>query len=323
MPYSANTELPEAVRSVLPEEAQSIWRNAFNSAVYDQELSEERAFQVAWAAVENAGYEKGEDGRWIKKQMQGVGLLAAIALASLGSELEQPVRVRVNALGKWVHPVTGTFEVSADDVSNAVREFKARKNPLAVDYEHQTYQNPPVEAPAAGWVSDIADLGKGVFEYVISFTKRAAEKIKSGEYKFLSPVLFKARDRNTNKPIGMIFGVPALTNNPFFYNEQEPIKLNFGIAKESTMKEFLKKLFAKLGINASEDISEDKAIELIAAAAGKPAVVASKGILATLELPETATEDEIRGKILALKKPGDVVPMAQYRRRPASPESSA
>ncbi|MTH46288.1 putative cation transport regulator ChaB [Intestinirhabdus alba] len=74
MPYSAKSELPENVRSVLPSHAQDIYKEAFNSA-WDQYSDpadrrenagrEETAHKVAWAAVKKA-YRKGDD-KWHKK----------------------------------------------------------------------------------------------------------------------------------------------------------------------------------------------------------------------------------------------------------------
>lgn len=73
MPYARNADLPKGVRDALPEAAQDVFRAAFNSAL-ERHGEEERAFAVAWAAVRQAGWEKGEDGRWHKvtKDMQFV-----------------------------------------------------------------------------------------------------------------------------------------------------------------------------------------------------------------------------------------------------------
>jgi len=65
MPYRSNRELPEAVKNVLPQAAQSVWRNVFNSQ-QERGLSEERAFASAWAALKNQGWQKGDDGQWHK-----------------------------------------------------------------------------------------------------------------------------------------------------------------------------------------------------------------------------------------------------------------
>lgn len=76
MPYKKLSELPDSVRDNLPEKAQEIYKEAFNSA-WDQYADpddrrgdasrEEVAHRVAWSAVKNT-YEKDEDtGRWRRK----------------------------------------------------------------------------------------------------------------------------------------------------------------------------------------------------------------------------------------------------------------
>ncbi len=72
MPYSTNEDLPENVTNVLPEHAQDIFREAFNSAYDEYKDPEDRrgdasrdetARRVAWAAVKKK-YKKGEDDKW-------------------------------------------------------------------------------------------------------------------------------------------------------------------------------------------------------------------------------------------------------------------
>jgi len=76
MPYDSRKELPDSVKDNLPEQAQDIYRAAFNSAWQQyadpedrrgDESREETAHQVAWSAVKRR-YEKDEEsGRWKKK----------------------------------------------------------------------------------------------------------------------------------------------------------------------------------------------------------------------------------------------------------------
>jgi cation transport regulator len=66
MPYSSNSDLPEAVKNNLPAKAQSIFRAAFNSS-HASGKSEESSFKIGWSAVRNAGYKKDKSGNWIKK----------------------------------------------------------------------------------------------------------------------------------------------------------------------------------------------------------------------------------------------------------------
>lgn len=76
MPYSKTEDLPDSVRRHLPQHAQKIFMEAFNSA-WDEyanpekrrgdESREEAAMRVAWAAVKHE-YEKDEKtGDWKRK----------------------------------------------------------------------------------------------------------------------------------------------------------------------------------------------------------------------------------------------------------------
>lgn len=74
MPYTNLSELPDNVKSSLPEHAQEIYRAAFNSAwqqykdPHDRYADDDRetvAHKVAWSAVKEK-YEKRDD-HWIEK----------------------------------------------------------------------------------------------------------------------------------------------------------------------------------------------------------------------------------------------------------------
>lgn len=66
MPYKKNSDLPDSVKDNLPEHAQDIYREAFNSAL-EQYNEEETAHKVAWSAVKKKYTKQGE--RWVKKQI--------------------------------------------------------------------------------------------------------------------------------------------------------------------------------------------------------------------------------------------------------------
>jgi cation transport regulator len=65
MPYEKLTDLPDSVRDNLPQHAQEIYKEAYNSAE-EQYGEESRAHRVAWSAVEQK-YEKNEQGDWVSK----------------------------------------------------------------------------------------------------------------------------------------------------------------------------------------------------------------------------------------------------------------
>jgi cation transport regulator len=68
MPYSANEDLPPAVRNHLPDHAQAIYREVFNHA-WDECASEpdqeEIAHRVAWAAVKRKYLKVGSE--WVPR----------------------------------------------------------------------------------------------------------------------------------------------------------------------------------------------------------------------------------------------------------------
>ncbi len=75
MPYKNISDLPKSVRDHLPELAQEIFKEAFNSAWNEyidpgkrrgDDSREEVAYKIAWAAVKHQ-YVKSEDGNWHKK----------------------------------------------------------------------------------------------------------------------------------------------------------------------------------------------------------------------------------------------------------------
>ena len=65
MPYEKLTDLPDSVRNNLPEHAQDIYKEAYNSAE-EQYGEESRAHRVAWSAVEQK-YDKNDKGNWVSK----------------------------------------------------------------------------------------------------------------------------------------------------------------------------------------------------------------------------------------------------------------
>ena len=65
MPYERKTDLPESVKDNLPDHAQAIYKEAFNSAWDQYDHDESRAHRVAWGAVEKK-YHKTESGRWVE-----------------------------------------------------------------------------------------------------------------------------------------------------------------------------------------------------------------------------------------------------------------
>ncbi|HEX9798142.1 MAG TPA: ChaB family protein [Anaerolineales bacterium] len=65
MPYRSTRELPKSVKDNLPDHAQEIYKEAFNSAS-EQYEDESTAHRVAWSAVKKSYKKKGD--RWVRKE---------------------------------------------------------------------------------------------------------------------------------------------------------------------------------------------------------------------------------------------------------------
>ena len=76
MPYKTKKDLPDSVKDNLPEHAQEIYKEAYNSAWDQYDKPEERrgdasreetAHKVAWAAVKREYKKDNKSGKWTKK----------------------------------------------------------------------------------------------------------------------------------------------------------------------------------------------------------------------------------------------------------------
>jgi len=330
MTFKTIADLPAEIQAALPVEAQIIFLSAFNHATHDKGWEEDRALVYAWEEIVNRGYRLGSDGVWKRDEnsyfknidRQNVAILAGISITDqVTQNLEGEFEIQIAWLG---HLVQGNkeFDLTPEDFADAVKNFDASQNPLAIDYEHSTFVE-GAKAPAAGWAKKIIDKGaEGLFA-VVSWTKSAAEAIRAGEYKFISPVfLFRSRDTKTGENIGTKLGPLGLTNFPLI-DGMEPLTAKYKTSPETgkekeTMKEFLIKLLAKIGVDYDENMEPDKVIELIVAktAPGSDGQKALAAVMTALDLTGPASVDEIKGKILALKHPGNTVPaeeLAQAR----------
>jgi phage I-like protein len=152
----------------------------------------------------------------------------------------------------------------------------ARANPLAIDYEHQTFKSEEngQPAPAAGWIQSLEwREGQGLFAKV-QWTERAKQMIAAGEYKYISPAFKSAPEGGAPKEL-----LPAaLVNYPAIDGMQEVAlsaiaeKFNRPSSQENSMKELLAAVLAALGLK--EDVKQEDAVKAIAtlkADAGKKA----------------------------------------------------
>jgi len=217
-----------------------------------------------------------------------------------------PAEIQVIPAGRTITP-KGVFVLDQESAQAVISDFEAHKNDMVIDYEHQTLSDPPVEAPAAGWVKKLINKGADGIWGVIEWTGKARQYIENKEYRYVSPVFLKRKQ--DNKVVRLIN--VALTNQPNI-DGMVPLmnKSSLNCANEKTKREvsIMKNLWKLLGL--AEDAKEEEAIvavnkllaELSAGKAEGAAIVANKAVLDVLGLKEGATESEITGTIMAMKQ---------------------
>lgn len=109
----------------------------------------------------------------------------------------------------------GQFEFTRAHAEAAQRWFETIGRKLAIDYEHQSIDRlntrPDGLRPAAGWIGGLEVRDDGLWAVEVEWTPRAQELLKSGEYKYFSPVIFWAdAERSELASLGPV----ALTNDP-------------------------------------------------------------------------------------------------------------
>lgn len=239
-----------------------------------------------------------------------------------------PEVIRVLPKGH-VSSTKGDFEVDDRDIAGIIRQFKARRLDLVIDYEHQTLND--VQAPAAGWIKDLYP-GEDALMARVEWTKKGREYIANKEYRYLSPVvLVKKADQHA-----AVFHSAALTNTPAITGMFAIINSDaLSIEEEEEPRMELSALIELLGLEegtAEEDVlkrikelTQQAAEEGQGGQEGKegPAkegtqLVANKTVLDLLGLPEDARTEDVTARIMAFKA-GDSV----LQRRVAELEKQA
>ena len=113
-------------------------------------------------------------------------------------------------------PVAGeSFVFTATHAESARRWFQQMGRKLAIDYEHQTFDRlntrPDGLRPAAGWIGSLDVRDDGLWATDVTWTERAAELLRAGEYRYFSPVIFWTDEDHTDVSA---LGPVALTNDP-------------------------------------------------------------------------------------------------------------
>lgn len=133
--------------------------------------------------------------------------------------------VHIAREGAWLGHSKGEFAFSDEVFAKILNNAEGRETPLSFDYEHDSL-NPNLSGPkiSSGVIKKLELRDDGLYAFV-AWTPRAAEMIRSGEYRHCSAVVHpNSKHRQTGERIGPeLLGV-ALTNDPFI-DGLHPIQL--------------------------------------------------------------------------------------------------
>jgi len=176
MPYDSNEKLPDTVK-VLPDAAQTIWRNAFNSANKSGK-DDESSSKIGWGAVKNAGWSKGQDGNWAKSQ------------SDTGHEFD----VEVMSVGTW-----NGDKFTTEHLQNLAHNFDALKDTVKPFLKLGHNQKQEDGKPSMGWVKALKVSGDKLIATLTQVPEVVYKAIKGGRYKRLSAeIYFNMRDKAGN-----------------------------------------------------------------------------------------------------------------------------
>ena len=208
-------------------------------------------------------------------------LAAAVALAACAFALPplddgNTLEIQLTPAGAFVPRDGRKMDVPAWKIDQAIatrviERFSARINPPVVDYEHQTLHKETngQPAPAAAWMRALQwREGSGLWA-TVELTARGAELIRSGEYRFISPVF--RYDPKTGEVLAI--EMAALTNH----------------AAIDGMDALALRAAATFGFNAPDTEEEDLMNPLLVA------------LIAALGLPQNTTEEQAAAACAALK----------------------
>lgn len=207
----------------------------------------------------------------------GASLSAAVALAACSFVVSAPaegdnvIDIQLTPVGDFL-PSDGremtvpAWHIDQASAARVIERFNARKSRVVVDYEHQTLKKEAngQPAPAAAWMRALQwREGSGLWA-TVELTARAAGLIRSGEYKYVSPVF--VYDESTGEVLAILMA--AFTNDPAI-DGMEPLALRAAASfahafqspdqQDTAMKKLHLALCALLGLDPDKT-NEDQAV---------------------------------------------------------------
>ena len=188
----------------------------------------------------------------------------------------------------------GVQVVDAAALERLAASLNAARRDIVIDYDHSSFSGAPAQRQAAGWIlANSARVTDAGLVAEIRWTVRAAEMIRAGEYRYLSPVLLfdPVRRQGGRQYITGLFNA-ALTNNPNI-GAMTPLSNETTVEQKETPMNELAEIAKTLGL------PENAAANDIAGALAKQRA----GLAALLNALGAADVDAAQRRITELSAP--------------------
>ena len=134
-------------------------------------------------------------------------------------------KLKLAIVGKWKGHANGPFEITLEDLKQMKSNFDSGNVDLVIDLDHATILDGTGEA--YGWIKELELIGNGLWASKVEWLEHGKELIKSGKYKYISPVFLpNTIDQATGNNIGWTIHSAALTNRPFLEELGEVVANN-------------------------------------------------------------------------------------------------
>lgn len=131
-------------------------------------------------------------------------------VASIGIDGNVPSELRLFHEGVNEYADGDRILFDEEAAQSIMSRYQSRGIDMMADYEHQSLQRPPIEAPASAKKFTPEVRGDGLYAADIRWTDRARQMITAGEYRYYS--IAAKVDPKTGRAVELINF--ALTNNP-------------------------------------------------------------------------------------------------------------
>jgi cation transport regulator ChaB len=196
MPFTTNADLPEDIKNVLPDEAQTAFRDKYNEAI-ELKMGDAEALKHGWSGVKDAGFKK-DDEKWIKAKKNN-------------AKTFDVKNVEIFQVGIW-NGIPNTLDDLNDIANNFQKVFDSGiKPPLKLGH-NEGKGNRQIQdgQPALGWVSDVRVVGNKLLADFTKVPKIVKEAIKSGLYERVSAEIWHDIKLSGNKFRRALAGVALL-----------------------------------------------------------------------------------------------------------------